>query len=114
MAQKVIHVGVGVFGKRWCTEFLKTNVADGTIDVVAVVDRDPAALEYGRQALGLPRERCYPDARRAFAETKADFCTVVVTPAHHEGIIDLAIDYGLDVLCEKPIADTMEASVRVA
>src|SRR5258706_5692684 len=70
MAQKVIHVGVGVFGKRWCTEFLKTNVADGTIDVVAVVDRDPAALEYGRQALGLPRERCYPDARRAFAETR--------------------------------------------
>jgi hypothetical protein len=44
MAQKVIHVGVGVFGKRWCTEFLRTNVADGTIEVVGVVDSDSQAL----------------------------------------------------------------------
>jgi len=46
MAQKVIHVGVGVgvFGKSWCTEFLKTNVADGTIEAVGVVDSDSQAL----------------------------------------------------------------------
>ena len=42
MAQKVIHVGV--FGKRWCTEVLKTNVADGTIEAVGVVDSDSQAL----------------------------------------------------------------------
>ena len=35
MAQRVIHVGIGTFGKRWCREFLKTNVDDGTIEVVA-------------------------------------------------------------------------------
>ena len=114
MTQKVIHVGIGVFGKRWCREFLKTNVADRTIEVVALVDLDPKALEYSRAALGLPAERCYTDARRAFAENKADFCTVVVTPAHHEAIIDLAIAHGVDILCEKPIADTMAASVRIA
>lgn len=61
MPQKVIHVGVGVFGKRWCTEFLKTNIADRTIEVVAVVDSDPAALAYGREAFGLPPERCYSE-----------------------------------------------------
>ena len=33
MPEKVIHVGVGVFGKRWCGEYLKTNIADGTIEV---------------------------------------------------------------------------------
>lgn len=114
MPQKVIHVGVGVFGKRWCTEFLKSNVADRTIEVVAVVDSDPKALAYGREALGLPQERCYADAGQAFAEVAADFCTVVVTPAHHEAVIDLAIAHGLDVLCEKPIADTLEASLRIA
>jgi predicted dehydrogenase len=114
MPQKVIHVGVGVFGKRWCREFLKTNVDDGTIEVVALVDTHPEALAYGRAALGLPAERCYTDARRAFAETQADFCTVVVQPEYHEAIIDLALAHGVDVLCEKPIADTMEASVRIA
>ena len=114
MAQKVIHVGVGVFGKRWCTEFLKTNIADGTIEVVAVVDSDPQALAYGRDALGLPPQRAYTDPAAAFAATKADFCTVVVTPQHHERVIDLAVAHGLDILCEKPIADTMEASIRIA
>lgn len=114
MTQRVIHVGVGVFGRRWCSEFLKTNIADGTIEVVALVDLDPDALDYGRQQLGLPLERCYTDARRAFSEVRADFCTVVVQPAHHEAIIDLAIAHGVDVLCEKPIADTLEGSLRIA
>ncbi len=114
MPQKVIHVGIGVFGKRWCSEFLKTNAADGTVEVVALVDIDPQALEFGRKALGVPPERCYTDARKAFAEVKADFCTVVVQPAHHEAIIDLAIAHGLDVLCEKPIADSMQAASRIA
>jgi predicted dehydrogenase len=114
VAQKVIHVGIGVFGKRWCTEFLKTNVADGTIEIAALVDVDPAALEYGRNALGVAPQRCYPDPVRAFAEVDADFCTVVVTPEHHESVIDLALARGLDVLCEKPIADTMAASLRIA
>ena len=114
MAQRVIHVGIGVFGKRWCTEYLRSNVADGTITVVALVDLDPAALAFGREALGLPESRCYTDAGRAFREVAADFCTVVVTPAQHEAIIDLAIERGLDILCEKPIADTLEATLRIA
>jgi hypothetical protein len=44
MRQRVIHVGIGVFGRRWCREFLKLNVADSTIEVVALVDLDEAAL----------------------------------------------------------------------
>jgi predicted dehydrogenase len=112
--QRVIHVGIGVFGKRWCTEFLKANVADGTIEVAALVDVDPQALAYGRDALGIDPARCYTDAARAFAETRADFCTVVVTPEHHERIVDLAIAHGVDILCEKPIADTLEGSLRIA
>ena len=114
MRQRVIHVGIGVFGRRWCSEFLKSNVADGTIEVVALVDVDPKALAYGREVLGLPADRCFTDAARAFAQVPADFCTVVVTPEHHEAIIDLALAHGLDILCEKPIADTMQAVNRIA
>lgn len=112
--QRVIHVGIGVFGRRWCSDFLKANVADGTIEVVAIVDRDPAALEVGRAALGLAPEQCFRDAATAFATVAADFCTVAVTPAHHEEVIDAALAAGLDVLCEKPIADTMAATLRIA
>jgi predicted dehydrogenase len=114
MAQKVIHVGIGTFGKRWCREFLKQNVDDGVIEVIALVDVDPQALAYGRSVLGLPEHVCYTDPRKAFAAVKADFCTVVVPPNFHEQIVDIAIEHGVDVLSEKPIADTMEASVRIA
>jgi predicted dehydrogenase len=113
-AQKVIHVGVGSFGKRWCREFLRTNIDDGTIEVVAVVDIDPTALAYARNVLRLPEHACFTDPKKAFATVKADFCTVVVPPNFHEAIVDLAIEHGLDVLSEKPIADTMAGSVRIA
>lgn len=114
--KKVIHVGVGLFGKRWCTLFLAPNIADRTVEVVALVDLDPAALAFGRDALGLADSACYTDPRAAFAAHahEADFCTVVVPPNHHEAVVDLAIEHGIEILSEKPIADTMEASARIA
>src|SRR5438552_6972068 len=114
MAKQVIHVGVGSFGRRWCSEFLAGNVADGTIEVVGIVDVDPTALDFARKALNLPAEACFTDASAAFAACKADFCTVVVPPNRHEAVVDAAIAHGLDVLCEKPIADTMAGSIRIA
>jgi predicted dehydrogenase len=113
LTKKVIPVGVGTFGRRWCTEFLASNIADRTIEVVALVDVDPKALEFGRQALKLPAEACYTDPRKAFAAHRADFCTIVVPPNYHEAIVDVALEFGLDILSEKPIADTMEASARI-
>jgi predicted dehydrogenase len=114
MPKRVIHVGIGRFGTRWCSEFLAANVADGTIEVTALADVDEAALAYGRKVLGLPAEVCYRNAAEAFARHRADFCTIVVPPNHHEAVVDLAIAHGVDILCEKPIADTMAASLRIA
>lgn len=114
MPKKVIHVGVGTFGRRWCREFLAANIADGTVEVVAVVDVDPEALRLGGELLSLPAERCYTDPNEAFAQNQADFCTIVVPPAFHEAIVDVAIAHGVDILSEKPIADSMAGSLSVA
>jgi predicted dehydrogenase len=114
MTKKVIHVGTGAFGHRWCREFLANNIADETVEVVAIVDVDVNALGRGQALLGLPDSACYTDVNEAFANNDADFCTIVVPPEFHEIIIDAAISYDLDILCEKPIADSMAASVRIA
>jgi predicted dehydrogenase len=114
MTQRVLHIGAGGFGEVWCGEFLPANVADGTVEVVGLADIDATALERGRQLLSLPAQCCYTDIDRAFAEVEADFCTIVVPPAHHEAMVDRALARGMDILSEKPIADTMEASVRIA
>ncbi|WNR42946.1 Gfo/Idh/MocA family protein [Paenibacillus roseipurpureus] len=113
MTYKVIQVGAGGFGKQWCTSFLPANVKDGLIEVVAAVDLNPDALQNAKSGLGLRDDQCYADIKKAFAETKADFCTIVVPPAFHEQVVDLALQHDMHILSEKPIADTLEGSIRI-
>ncbi|TCU31332.1 Gfo/Idh/MocA family protein [Rhizobium azibense] len=114
MTHKVLHVGAGGFGEDWCHRFLPPNVADGTIEVVGLVDIDATALEKSRQHLGLKVDQCFTSAEKAFQMVDADFCTIVIPPALHEWVVDLALARNMHILSEKPIADTMEASVRIA
>ena len=114
MTYKMIQVGTGGRGVAWCSRILPPNIADGLIKVVAAVDIDPAALTNAQTHLGLSPEQCYTDIRRAFDENRADFCTVVVPPAFHEDVVDVALSHNMHVLSEKPIADTLLGSVRIA
>lgn len=114
MPYKIIHVGVGAWGSAWCKHFLPANIKDGLIEVVAAVDVNPDALEKARNILGLREDQCYTDLREAFDKNKADFCTIVVPPAFHEEVVDMALEHDMHILSEKPIADILEASARIA
>ena len=111
---KMIQVGTGGHGAGWCKLFLPPNMQDGLIEVVAAVDINPEALKNARAFLDLRADQCYTDIEKAFAENRADFCTIVVPPAHHEAVVDAALAHGMHILSEKPIADSMAASVRIA
>jgi len=80
MAYKMIQVGTGGFGGWWCRHFLPPNVADGHVEVVAAVDKNPDAFVNAREGLGLREDQCYTDLKKALDENTADFCTVVVPP----------------------------------
>ena len=112
MAYKMIQVGTGGFGRWWCERFLPPNVKGDLVEIVAAADINPAALENAREFLDLRDDQCYTDVEQAFGENQANFCTIVVPPAFHKSIVSLAHD--LHILSEKPIADTMAASVRIA
>lgn len=114
MAYRMIQVGTGGFGTAWCQEFLPPNVKDGLIEVVAAVDINPEVLSNAEEHLGLPPDRCYTDIHKAFDENPADFCTIVVPPAYHEQVVDMALAHDMHILSEKPIADTLVGSVRIA
>ena len=114
MPYRMIQIGLGDMGRNWCEVALPPNIDDGLIQVVAAVDINPAALTVAQDCLGLPPEKCYTDAKTAMAENEADFCAIVVPPAQHEEIVDLALARGLHILSEKPIADTLAASARIA
>ena len=114
MTYKMILVGTGGWGLQWCERFLPPNVEDGLIDVVAAVDKNPDAVKNAQAFLGLSADQCYTDIQKAFDDNPADFCTVVVPPAHHELVVDVALAHDCHVLSEKPIADTLQGSVRIA
>jgi predicted dehydrogenase len=111
---RFVQVGTGGFGRYWCSEVFPYLFRTGKADVVAAVDIVPEQLANAREFLGLPAERCYADLRKALAENVADAVAVVVPPAHHEEIVDVALAHGLHVLSEKPIADTMDGCCRIA
>jgi len=114
MTYRMIQVGTGGFGGAWCRHFLPPNIKDGLIEVVAAVDINPEALQNARDGLGLSADQCYTDLDTALDNHRADFCTIVVPPAHHERVVDAALAHDLHILSEKPIADTLEGSVRIA
>ena len=114
MPYKMIQVGTGGFGLAWCSAYLPRNIADDLIEVIAAVDVNPEVLPNAQKYLGLRADQCYTDIKKAFDENRADFCTIVVPPAAHESVVDIALAHDMHILSEKPIADTLAASVRIA
>src|SRR5437870_6913911 len=112
-AKRFIHVGTGGWGRYWSRTVIPHLLELGVAEPVAAVDVNPANLANAREGYGIAADRCYTDPVRAFAEQEADFAIVVVPPAHHEAIVDLALDAGCDILSEKPVADTMASSARI-
>lgn len=111
---KLIQIGTGGFGNAWCTKFLPPHQQAGRIEVVAAVDLSPEALKNAKDGLKLKDSQLYTDVKKALDENKADCCTIVVPPAFHEGVVDQALAHDLHILSEKPIADTLAGSLRIA
>ncbi len=114
MSKRAILVGVGSWGEWWCRDFLPPLMKEGRLEIAAVCEKDPARFAVAEQYLGVDESCCYTDVQRAFSENPADFCIIVVQPWYHEQIVDLALAHGMDILSEKPIADTLEGAVRIA
>ena len=108
-----IHIGVGGFGQHWCRDVLPRLKELGLAEPVAAVDINRDVLGKAKSQLGLSDGQLYTNAAQALAEREADFITIVVPPAFHEEMVDLAVKHGCHILSEKPIADTMAACCRI-
>lgn len=110
---RFIQVGTGGMGRYWCEMVWPRLIQRGKAIPVAAVDIVPEQLVHATDLLGLDPSKCYTDIARAFAENDADFMVVVVPPAHHEAVVDIALRHDCHILSEKPIADTIAATARI-
>jgi predicted dehydrogenase len=109
--KRCIVVGAGGRGGYWVHNVL-THMTD-QVEVVGLVDIEREPLEKGAEAHKLSGSQLFTDAARAFESVEADFCLISTPPWVHEENVRAAVEHGLAILSEKPIADTLEASLRI-
>lgn len=106
-----IMIGAGGMGGGWIHRFV--TVFKDRVKIVALVDVNDEVLEKQGQALGLGKERLFKDYREAFEKVKADFCGIATPPQFHSPQAISAMEHGMPVICEKPIADKLEPAKKM-
>jgi predicted dehydrogenase len=111
---RYVHVGLGGWGQHWCEVTLPYLRSSGLAEPVAVVDTDKTRFGVAIENLGVAPDQCYTSVTDALKAHDSDFVTVVVPPAFHEEVIDTAVEHDQHILCEKPMADSLDACVRIS
>ena len=108
MTVRVGVIGTGMIGQDHIRRI--TQVLSGG-EVVAVTDVDAARA--GQVAAGLPAATVHPTGQDLIADGGVDAVLVASWgPAHEEAVI-AAMSAGKPVFCEKPLAPTEEACLRI-
>ncbi len=106
---RVVLVGAGraglVHGRN-----LSGNV-DGAV-LQAVADPDPAAVEAAAKALGCDRTHADPVA--AVTHEDVDAVVIAAPTFAHADVAVAALEAGKHVLCEKPLASSLDEARRIA
>lgn len=105
----VIQVGVGGMGQTW----LRTVAASEKVEHVAWVDMDEQTLKEKCETYNFSPHRCYTSLQEALQKEKAHGLINVTPPEHHKEISCAALERGLHVLSEKPLADSMASAIDI-
>jgi len=109
--KKCLMIGAGGMAEGWIYAF-REHFRD-RVEFAGLVDIRDEPLTRSGDLIGLPKERLFKSVRESFEHVEADFCGICTPPAFHEEAVTLAAARKMDVLSEKPIADTWEACERI-
>ncbi|MEX0982665.1 MAG: Gfo/Idh/MocA family oxidoreductase [Bacteroidales bacterium] len=98
---KVVLVGTGVRGSSFWGKRLVENYSE-ILEFVGLCDINPGRLEYTRNYMGVSCP-LFLDFDKMIKETGPDLILVVTKDSTHHEFIIKGLDYGIDVLTEKPL-----------
>ena len=101
--RKIIQVGVGGMGGGWTDRVAESN----QWEAAAYVDTNRRNLVAAAARHGMSKTRCFTDLGKALNEVEADALLDVTPPAFRKDTCCTALDHGLHVIAEKPLADTL-------
>jgi predicted dehydrogenase len=104
---KALLVGAGGMGQAWAKTLRDFN----EVETVGWMDIRAGAAAEAIEKLQLTGLKPFDDLEKALAETRPDFLVDVTIPEAHRDVTLTALRFGIPVLGEKPMADSM-ASAR--
>ena len=107
----MLRLGIIGCGKVTTMFHLKSIKEVEEVTVTAVADLDRARMEEVRRKAGA--ERGYTDPKELLADPEVEAVAINTPPRFHEGLVLEAIEAGKHVLCEKPLAQTIEGCKRI-
>ncbi len=106
---QLIQVGMGKISGAW----IKAVLASPEVEYAGFVEVDQQAAAEKAALFGLDPSRIYPSLPAALAAAPADGVINLTPPALHKEIAFLALDAGMPVLSEKPLADTLPVAEAI-
>lgn len=111
IGQGAMRIRAGLVG---CGKVARSHVEgyrSAGAEIISVADcNEKAAKELAEELGGVA---VYSDYRRMFAETKPDAVSICTPPVAHEEQSIGALDLGIHVLCEKPLAFDVPSAQRI-
>lgn len=106
---KVIQVGIGGMGGAWLGAVARSPV----VEFAGFVEVNSEIADAQTAAFGLDRGMVFGSLPEALAAVKADAVINVTPPQFHREISFIALDAGVPVLSEKPLAGTRAESQAI-
>ena len=101
--RRIIQVGVGGMGNWWTSHVAASDVWEAA----AYVDTNKKNLMAAAARHRMPRSRCFTDLEEALRAVEADALLDVTPQQFRKEVCCAAFKHGLDVISEKPLADTI-------
>lgn len=101
----ILQVGLGSFGFSWLKEILMDYEG---VRIVGLVDKDKSMLARAGEIDGIDTDTLFQDISDALSKVKPDIILNTTPPHIHKEINYAALNHGVPVLCEKPIAESLE------
>jgi predicted dehydrogenase len=110
---KIGLIGIGFMGRGHLDQYLRLRKEGSPIQLTAIADIDPdkfqnifvkGNLDLGAQQYDFSQFHCYTDAREMLEKEALDAVDIALPTDLHAQYAIAAMEAGLDVLCEKPMA----------
>lgn len=105
---KGVCVGAGYFSQFHFEAWSRIE----EVEIVAVCDRSLEKAQAVCTTYGFPR--AYTDLSEMFQNETPDFVDIITPPDTHLELCRLAIDQGVHIICQKPLAPTYEEATQIA